>query len=338
LLNRILIFILLSSLSYSYTRLNIVGSSTVYPFSSAIAEELSSLGDFKTPIVESTGSGGGVKLFCKNNSLKSVSITNASRKMKISEFQRCKANKVVNITEAKIGYDGIVIAQKKSNKEFSITRYQLFLALAAKVPSKDGKMLIKNPYSKWNQIDKSLPNHKITIYGPPTSSGTRDAIEEFVLKNESKKLAIYKKLGYKKYHEVRKDGKFVPSGENDNLIIKKLDKNNKAIGIFGYSFLIENENILAAIKVDGVYPSIENISSGEYPLSRSLFFYIKTDHIQKIKSLQSYIDLFMDKSMIGNDGYLSELGLIPLNEDKLNNAIKNVKSSKQLTINDLKGH
>ena len=193
-------------------QIRIVGSSTVYPFSSSVAEELGATTSFPTPVVESTGSGGGMKLFCKGNDLNTPDITNASRRMKTKEFKLCAKNGVTNITEAVIGFDGIAFAQSKSNQPFMVTKKQLALAVAAEVPNKDGK-LIKNPYTNWSQIDANLPNREIIIYGPPKSSGTRDAFEDMVLKDTFKKMKEYTSLykmdkkkykAYKKYHTVRR--------------------------------------------------------------------------------------------------------------------------------------
>ncbi len=316
-------------------QLRVVGSSTLYPFASAVAEELGARGEFKTPVVESTGSGGGMKLFCKGIGKNTPDITNASRRMKKSEFKLCQKNGVKHITEAMIGYDGIAFAQSSKNSPISLTKKQIFLAVVAKVPSKDGKKLIQNPYKKWSDIDPSLPNRKIIIYGPPTSSGTRDAFEEMILKFFTKQMDIYKKSGYKKYSKIRDDGAYIPSGENDNLIVQKLTKDLKAFGIFGYSFLEENSDKVQAVLIDGVKITPKNISSGEYPLARSLFFYIKKDHEKSIPAIKAYVDLFMSEDMIGEDGELSDIGLIPLQKAQREAMRNSIKESKELKIEDL---
>ena len=286
-------------------QIKIVGSSTVYPFSSAVAEELGATTKYPTPVVESTGSGGGMKLFCAGNDLNTPDITNASRRMKAKEFTMCEKNGVTDITEAVIGYDGIAFAQDKSNKAFSISKKHLALAVAEEVPSKDGKSLIKNPYKKWSDIDASLPNREIIVYGPPKSSGTRDAFEEMVMQGTFKKMSVYTDLykadkkankRYKKYSVVRTDGVYVPSGENDNIIVQKLTKNKNAFGIFGYSFLIENDDKLAGAKVNGVEPTPESIASGKYPIARSLFFYTKNSHKKDVPAMNKYIEMFMSTS------------------------------------------
>jgi phosphate transport system substrate-binding protein len=306
------------------TQIKIVGSSTVYPFSSAVAEEFGAVNEdgFPTPVVESTGSGGGAKLFCEKGD-NSPDITNASRPMKAKEYKKCKDNGIVDITEAVIGYDGIAFANSKQGKPLSLTKKQLALAVAKEVPSKDGKKLIPNPCTTWNCIDPKLPNQKIEVYGPPKSSGTRDAFEEMVLQGTFKKMPVYtdlykadkkKNKKYKKYSEIRTDGVYVESGENDNLIVQKLDKNPNAFGIFGYSFLMENEDKIQGAKVNDKLPTPETIADGSYPIARSLYFYIKKDREKgKLgKAIKGYVDMFMSEDMIGNEGILTEIGLIPL--------------------------
>jgi len=333
------------NVAHARDQLRIVGSSTVYPFSSAIAEELGATTKFPTPVVESTGSGGGMKLFCKGNGLNTPDITNASRRMKAKEFKLCEKNGVTDITEAVIGFDGIAFAQSKDNKPFSVTKKQLLLAVAAEVPSKDGKSLIANPYKNWNEIDPSLPNREIIIYGPPKSSGTRDAFEDMIMKGQTKKMDAYTSLykkdkkkykAYKKYHKVRQDGVYVPSGENDNIIVQKLSKNKNAFGIFGYSFLIENEDKLIGAKVNGVLPNPTSISSGQYPISRSLFFYIKNSHAKDVPAIAKYVDLFMKEDMIGKEGVLGEIGLIALPDARRTAIRASVAERKKLSLDDLK--
>ena len=293
-------------------QIKIVGSSTVYPFSSVVAEELGATTKYPTPVVESTGSGGGYKLFCAGNDLNTPDFTNASSRMKTKVLDTCHKNGVKNITEAVIGFDGITFAQSKRDGDLKLTKKHLLLALSAKVPSKDGKSLIANPYKNWNEIDASLPNREIVVYGPPKSSGTRAALEEMVLESQTKKMEVYNK---KKVGDIRTDGAYVPSGENDNLIVSKLAKNTKAIGIFGYSFLMENSDKVEAAYIDGALPTPENIADASYPVSRSLFFYIKNDHAKDVKAMDKYVDMFMSDNMIGADGIATEIGLIPLSDD-----------------------
>ena len=328
-------------------QIKIVGSSTVYPFSSSVAEELGATSKYPTPVVESTGSGGGMKLFCAGNGLNTPDITNASRRMKTKEFKLCEKNGVVDITESVIGYDGIAFAQSISNNAFDISKENLALAVAKEVPSKDGKKLIANPYKKWSDIDASLPNREIIVYGPPKSSGTRDAFEELVMQKTFKKLSVYTDLykadkkankKYKKYSVVRTDGVYVESGENDNLIVQKLDKNRNAFGVFGFSFLIENDDKVQGATINGVKPTPTNISSGKYPVSRSLFFYVKNSHTKKVPAINKYVNLFMSEKMIGKDGILAEIGLIALPDATRTAMRSNVSKRTKLTLTDLKKH
>ncbi|MDX8377018.1 MAG: PstS family phosphate ABC transporter substrate-binding protein, partial [Mariprofundales bacterium] len=291
-------------------QITIVGSSTVFPFSSYVAEELGATTSNKTPVVESTGSGGGMKLFCAGTNIKTPDISNASRRMKIQEFKTCQKNGVTAITEAVIGYDGIALAQSKKNAPLVLSRQDVLLAVAKDVPNKAGTALIPNPYKFWNQVNSKLPHRPIVVYGPPTTSGTRDAFEDLAMKSLTKKMAVYKAVT-KKYHKVRQDGVYVPSGENDNLIVQKLIKDQDAIGIFGYSFLEENSDQVTAASIDGSVPAPKSVANGSYPYSRSLYFYIKHDHLGKVAGVKEYTDMFMSEDMIGDAGQLSEIGLIP---------------------------
>ncbi len=333
--------------AFSGENIHIVGSSTVYPFASYVAEEFGQTTHFKTPVIESTGSGGGMKLFCAGNDLDTPDITNASRRMKDKELVLCEQNGVNDITEVLIGFDGIAIAQAKSNKAINLTRKQILLAVAAEVPNKAGTALIPNPYKFWDEIDASLPHRAITFYGPPTSSGTRDAFQDLVMKHLTKKMDVYTKLyaadktankKYKKYKTIRTDGVYVPSGENDNLIVQKLIKDKGAFGIFGYSFLEENADRVSAASIEGVQPEPAAISSGKYPVSRSLFFYIKNDHLKKVAGMSDYVNLFLDEEMIGEEGNLTEIGLIALPEAQRDTVRANVNGHKKLAANDLKKH
>lgn len=291
---------------FSRSQMRIVGSSTVYPFAAYVAEEMGATTDFRTPVVESTGSGGGFKLFCAGLAEDTPDITNASRRMKPSELTMCRDNGVEDITQIIVGADGIVVGQKKENADLDLTREQLTLAVAAQVPE-DGQ-LVDNPYDRWNEIDTSLPDREIMIYGPPTSSGTRDAFEELVMAHATENMAGYDEA----YTTIRQDGQYVPSGENDNLIVQKLAQNDSAVGIFGYSFLEENRNKIKAATIGGVEPERELISSGEYPVARSLFFYVKNDHIDKIPGMDDYVTLFLSDAMTSDRGMLKSLGLVSL--------------------------
>jgi len=291
-------------------QIRIVGSSTVFPFSSYVAEEFGAVTDFNTPIVESTGSGGGHKLFSEGVGTDYPDITNSSREMKLSEFERNLENGVERISEIKIGYDGIAVAHRIDNADVNLTLKDITLAVAAQVPQ-DGK-LVKNPYTMWNQINPDLPAKKILIYGPPTTSGTRDAFEELVLEVVTEEMEVYGGP----YTTVRDDGPYIPSGENDNLIVQRLTQDQDAFGIFGYSFLEENSDQIKGAIVNGVKPEPDAISTGEYPISRSLFFYVKVAHIDVVPGLKEYVDLFISEKMIGSRGYLKRIGLIPLTQEE----------------------
>lgn len=326
-------------------QIKIVGSSTVYPFSSSVAEEFGATTKFPTPVVESTGTGGGMKLFCAGVDLNTPDITNASRRMKDKELKMCEENGVKDITEALIGFDGIAIAQSAKVAGFNVTKAQLALAVAEEVPSTDGKTLIKNPYKKWSDIDASLPNREITVYGPPKSSGTRDSFEELVLQSVFEKMPVYTNLykadekankKYKAYSVIRTDGAYVESGENDNLIVQKLTKNEAAIGIFGYSFLEENKDKVMGITIDSIAPTADTISTGKYPVARSMYFYIKNAHNKEVPALKEFTNLFMSEKMIGKDGILGEIGLITLDDKTREIARTKVMNNEKLTIEQLK--
>ncbi|MDX9813899.1 MAG: substrate-binding domain-containing protein [Sulfurimonadaceae bacterium] len=325
-------------------QIKIVGSSTLYPFSSLVAEEFGATTKYPTPVVESTGTGGGIKLFCSGLNINTPDIANASRVMKANEFKMCQENGVTDITEALIGFDGIAIAQSLEVQSFNITKEQLALAVAKEVPSKDEKSLIPNPYKKWSDIDKNLPNREIIVYGPPKSSGTRDSFEELILQDVFSKMAVYTDLykkdekankKYKAYSEIRTDGVYVESGENDNLIVQKLTKDRFAIGIFGYSFLAENQDKVVAISIDNILPTVETIANSSYPVARSIYFYIKNQHYKDIPALKEFTKLFMSEKMVANDGILSEIGLIPLLNDVREKARAKVLNSEKLKIEDL---
>ncbi len=321
-------------------QIRIVGSSTVYPFSSSIAEEFGEVTDHKTPVVESTGSGGGHKLFYAGTGNSHPDITNSSRRMKSSELEE-NLSKGIEPIEIKVGFDGIAIAQNKSNKPLALTIEQLTLAVAEQVPDGKGGFK-KNSYKSWKEIDSSLPDRKILILGPPTTSGTRDAFHELVIHEGAEALGYKdgmdgKEDGKIKYQSIRQDGAWVDSGENDNLIVQKLGQDPNAVGVFGYSFLVENQDKIAGATVEGVSPSMETISSGEYPVSRSLFFYVKKNHLGNVPGLEEFVDLFLSDDMIGADGVQKDLGLVPLPKDELAAVRKNWKERKVLSKADLEG-
>ena len=320
--------------------ISVVGSSTVYPFSTVVAERFGKSTNFKTPKIESTGTGGGMKLFCAGNGIKTPDMSNASRRMKQSEFKKCLQNGVDSITEVLVGYDGIVIANSKSSKQINVSTKELFLALAKDVPAKDGsEKLVANPYKTWNEINPSLPKTKIEVLGPPPTSGTRDAFAELVLEGGCKQFSwikAIKKINKSKYksicHGVREDHVYIEAGENDNLIVQKLSANPNAFGIFGFSFLDQNSDKLQGAKVDGVEPTFEAIADGSYPVSRPLFFYVKNSHVGKVPGILEFLKEFTSESAMGEEGYLTDKGLIPLGEAKLNDIRKSVLSLTKLKL------
>lgn len=317
--------------AHARDQIRIVGSSTVYPFSSYVAEEFGATSKFKTPIIESTGSGGGHKLFSAGSDLNTPDITNSSRRMKESELKKNIEVGNKEVSEVIIGFDGIAIAFNKANPNMNLTLKDITLAVAEEVPV-NGK-LVPNPYKKWNEVNSSLPNKKIVIYGPPTSSGTRDAFEEMVLEHTTSKMDEYGKKAYKK---IRQDGAYIPAGENDNLIVQKLAKDKDAIGIFGYSFLEENADRIKGANVGGFAPTPDNISSGKYPISRSLYFYVKNGHIGMVPGMQEYVDLFLSEKMIGDKGLLKKIGLIPLPKKERDAMRARWAKHQALTVDELK--
>jgi phosphate transport system substrate-binding protein len=315
-------------------QIRIVGSSTVFPFASKVVEEFGKTTKFKTPVIESTGSGGGIKLFCAGVGVNTPDITNASRRIKASEVKKCATNGVSAITEVKIGFDGIVMANSKSAPVFKLTRKEIFMALAKQVPV-NGK-LVNNPYTRWNQINASLPNTKIEVLGPPPTSGTRDAFVELVMREGAKEFPTIKKLKKKPFRKVsdamREDGAFIEAGENDNLIVQKLEANPVALGIFGFSFLDQNKDKLHGSLVEGQQPTFEKIADGKYPVSRSLYFYVKNAHVGKIPGIKEYVREFTAEKAWGDMGYLVEKGLIPLPATERRATSSAARALKQLSM------
>jgi phosphate transport system substrate-binding protein len=304
---------------------SIVGSSTVYPFATVVAERFGRSTSFKTPKIESTGSGGGLKLFCKGVGTGTPDITNASRRIKRSEYDRCQDNGVKDIVEVLVGYDGIAIANSKKAPLLQLTLADLYLALAKDVPGPDGK-LMPNPHKTWRDVNTALPNTALEVLGPPPTSGTRDAFVELAmhagceatpfmkaLKEADK--AAYKATVKDNCSRMRQDGPFVEAGENDNLIVQRLNADEHAMGIFGYSFLYENMDTLKAVKIAGVEPSAETIGDFSYPISRPLFFYTKNAHRGVIPNFQEFIEEYMSDDAMEPGGYLSERGMVALPDD-----------------------
>ncbi len=327
---------------YSVTsrdQINVVGSSTVYPFSTVVAENFGNKTGIKVPKIESTGSGGGMKLFCKGLGTGHPDITNASRRIKKNEFNQCKENGI-DVVEIKVGYDGIVIANSKKAKLLNLTKRQIFLALAKQVPegNKEGGSLVDNPNKKWSDIDPNLPNKKIEVLGPPPTSGTRDAFNELAIEGGCKtfpKLKAIKKQDKKKYkaicRAVREDGAFIEAGENDNLIVQKLVENESAFGVFGFSFLIENEDKIQGSTVDGIAPAMETIADKSYGVSRPLYFYVKLAHVDIIPGIREFLAEYTSDDSWGPGGYLEERGMIPMPENEREFFKKNAEEIIPLT-------
>nr|WP_073604450.1 PstS family phosphate ABC transporter substrate-binding protein [Vibrio aerogenes] len=299
-------------------QISIVGSSTVYPFATVVAERFGKSTQFKVPKIESTGSGGGLKLFCSGVGQNTPDITNASRKIKASEVAKCKKNGVTEIIEVKIGYDGITLANSVKSPVMNVSVKELYMALAKVLPDKNGQ-LMKNPYRRWNQINRALPDTKIEVLGPPPTSGTRDAFVELVMEAGCKthpSMKALSKSDKNKFkavcHGIREDGAFIEAGENDNLIVQKLVSNPGAFGIFGFSFLDQNRDKVQGAKINNVSPTFEAIGDGAYPVSRSLYFYVKKAHVGIIPGIKEYVSSFTSEDAIGEEGYLTDRGLIPL--------------------------
>ena len=301
-------------------QIRIVGSSTVYPFTTTVAESFGKTSGMKTPVVESTGTGGGMKLFCSGAGEDTPDMTNASRRIKKSEFEDCAKNGVTDIVEVKIGFDGLTIAASKDAPAMKLTKQQIFMALAKQVPDADGK-LVDNPYKMWSDIDASLPAAKIEVLGPPPTSGTRDSFMELAMEPGAakfKSLEELKKADAKAFEAVwksmREDGAFVEAGENDNLIVQKLQANPAALGIFGFSFLEENASTIKGLEVDGIAPSYETVASGDYKMARPLYIYVKKQHVGVVPGIAEFVAEYVSDKALGADGYLADKGLITLPE------------------------
>ena len=328
-----------SAASSTRDQIKIVGSSTVYPFATTVAENFGRTTSFKTPIVESTGSGGGLKLFCSGLGENHPDITNSSRRIKASEVERCASNGIDDIVEVKVGYDGIVLANSRKSNAMSLDLRDVFLALAKNVPDGNGGTQ-PNPYKTWSDVNPDLPNVKIEVMGPPPTSGTRDAFVELGMEGGCntfdwiKAMKKSDKDGYKALcHTLREDDGFVEAGENDNLIVQKLNANPNAFGIFGFSFLDQNADSVQGSIVGGNAPTFENIASGDYPVSRSLYFYVKKDNVGKVPGIKEYLEEFMSDRASGEDGYLAEKGLIPMNTAEHAQWKTDVLSLKNLSLN-----
>ncbi|MGZ8401298.1 MAG: PstS family phosphate ABC transporter substrate-binding protein [Methyloceanibacter sp.] len=322
-------------------QIKVVGSSTVFPYTQAVAEEFGKKTGQKSPVVESTGTGGGMKIFCQGVGEANPDLTGASRAMKKSEWELCTKNGVVDITEIQIGYDGLSVAQSKKGKPMDLTKAQLFLALASEVP--DGDKLVPNPNKKWSQVDSALPDVAITVYGPPPTSGTRDAFVELAMHEGCKALDYFKKkkgemekadfdkLVTEKCTPMRQDGPFIEAGENDNLIVQRIEADPNALGIFGYSFLYENQDKLQGVKIAGIEPGFHTIADHSYGLSRPLFLYIKNAHRKVIPGMNQFVAEYTSDAAMGKDGYLHERGLVVLTPDLLKEMQDRAKDAEKMS-------
>ncbi|HLA70335.1 MAG TPA: PstS family phosphate ABC transporter substrate-binding protein [Steroidobacteraceae bacterium] len=320
--------------------ISIVGSSTVYPFTTTVAEQFGRGGKFKTPKVESTGTGGGLKLFCNGVGPQFPDIANASRRIKPAELTTCAANGVKDVVEIKVGYDGIVLAQSKAGTPLNLTRKDVYLALAKNVPDPaNPTSLVPNPYKTWKDVNKSLPAVKIEVLGPPPTSGTRDSFAELYLEAGCKTYAWLDGLRTqdepsfkRKCDSIREDGGYIEAGENDNLIVQKLGANKDAVGVFGYSFLEENLDKLKGAVVDGISPSFETVASGKYPASRPLFIYVKKAHVGVIPGIPEFIAEYTSDKALGEEGYLADKGLIPPTKAEIGKIRDDAKALKPIKL------
>ena len=297
----VLIMSLMSSFSYARDQINIVGSSTVYPFSTVVAERFGKSGKFKTPVIESTGTGGGMKLFCAGIGVNTPDMSNASRKIKAKEIELCKNNGVTDITQVTVGLDGIAFTSSVKGKQYNFTKEQLWQAMSD----------LGSKPKKWSDIDPSLPDYKIAILTPPATSGTRDAWNSLVMKKGCPK-EILKEKGKKACYMLREDGAVIEVGENDTLIINKLVGEPSYFGIFGFSYYDNSKDKVQAHLIENAKISLKSIQDGSYPISRPLFFYVKNQHIGVIPGIEEYVKEFTSKRAAGKRGYLLDLGLVPL--------------------------
>lgn len=309
-----------SALAAGRDYISIVGSSTVYPFATVVAERYGRVSGFKTPKIESTGSGGGMKLFCTGVGVNTPDVTNASRRIKYSEYEKCQKNGVTDIIEVLIGFDGIAVANSVNAQQLSLTRKDLFLALAAKVPSPEGsEKLVPNPYVFWSDVNADLPKIAIEVLGPPPTSGTRDAFLELVMEAGCESFPFIESMEKAEFketcHSIREDGRYIDAGENDNLIVQKLAANEDALGIFGFSFLEQNDDVVQSSLIEGVEAEFDAIADGDYPISRPLYFYVKAQHVGVIPGIEEYLAEFTNESTWGEDGYLADKGMIPLGDE-----------------------
>ena len=300
--------VMISSQAIARDQIKIVGSSTVYPYTTVVAERFGKQGKFKTPVVESTGTGGGFKSFCGGVGVAHPDMTGASRAIKKDEAELCIKNGVTEIIELPIGNDGLTFAHSIKAKDANFTKAQLWKAIAHDVVV-DGK-LVKNPYKNWNEIDKSLPDLKIEILVAPPTSGTRDAWDDLVM-GKGCDEAFKKLADPKNCTKYREDAAVIEAGENDTLIVQKITSTPNAFGYFGYSYLIANKDKIKAAKIDGIAPSIEGIQKYTYPVARPLFLYAKKAHATVIPGFKEFLTEYTGKTAVGSTGYLFKVGLVP---------------------------
>lgn len=331
------------ALAQSRDYISIVGSSTVYPFTTVVAERFGRSTGATTPKVESTGTGGGMKLFCAGVGTAHPDLTGASRQIKKSEFEQCQTNGVQDIVEIQIGFDGIVLANWVKAKTLELTARDIFLALAKEVPDGDAEKLIPNPYTTWKQVNPALPDTRIEVLGPPPTSGTRDAFAELAMEAGCKSFGWLKEIKsadknrFKAIcHALREDGHFIEAGENDNLIVQKLDTNPKAVGIFGFSFLEQNGDKVQGSVINGVAPTFDTIADKSYPVSRPLLVYAKKAHVGVVPNIKGFLAELTSDRAWGTEGYLTDKGLIPMPENQRQAVASRVKNLTPMTASDLK--
>ena len=331
--------LILSTNAHARDYISIAGSSTVLPFATIIAEKLGNNPAIKTPVVESGGSSVGKKNVCQGVGTQYIDIGNASSRMKVKELEYCNAQGVT-LTEIKVGYDGIVVANSRKGPQLVISRADLGKALTAKIPQEDGTW-IDNPYTHWNQVNPDLPNIPIKVMGPPTTSGTRASFVEMInekgycktdeLAKKALKIAGEKA---KVCRAMRTDGAYIEAGEQDNLIVQKLQDDPEAFGIFGFSYLDQNSDTIQGAVLDGVEPSFDSIADGEYKASRALYFYVKHNHIGVVPGIEEYMKEWTKHWT--DDGVLADAGMIPLPEEEMSEMKSRISSLPKLTVEDLK--
>jgi len=328
----------MASSAHARDSISVVGSSTVFPFATVVAERFGRTTDFATPKIESTGSGGGLKLFCAGIGVNTPDITNASRRIKASEYEMCKDNGVADVVEVLIGFDGIAVANSVNAEQLDMGTKDLYLALAKMVPNPDGaEEMVENPYTQWSQINPDLPAIDIEVLGPPPTSGTRDAFSELAMEGGCSQFEFIANMEDDDFkaacHTMREDGAYIEAGENDNLIVQKLEANPNAVGIFGYSFLEQNDDKVQSSIIDGFEAEFDAISDGDYVISRPLYFYVKAQHVGTVPGIEEYLAEFTSEQSWGDEGYLADKGMIPLPRERRDEIAAQVKGLESLVLN-----